>query len=896
MGLRLVNTAPGEVTDPVKPGQTIHMGLRSETLSVQLATLNLDVGVSSFIHGGVLPEADSSLSNIGVTTAFETSERRRPQAASATKIISSGSLVLTKTTNGLDEAGIYELSIPIGATSSLLGHFKFRKKTAWTVTANPDWCPLTNMTGMYFGVEHGGFNTAAYAFLRKSGTGVIPFSGPLQSYSTARPGLIQYAYPWVPLADNDVLELFIFINTLVTPFRAELWTQTAANAAPVLLGTVPLSALGTFPNSTFTNSRPGVSNTATLFFGNIGQTGDILQLDDWALYPDYRAAVRSGQAYSHSSMIVAPDAPVEFRSSGAVLPEALAVSRWFPATGGLYTTPSPSFFYSPGKYLKPRHMSLSKSVFGSMALKRTEPRLESLQDGFMVEAFLAGTSTSKVGDLVGPGFAVEDGQKSYKLVMLETTTQRNYGIASDDSTSDDASTYHRPSEAIDWSSLKLLRMTVDRRRSKVSLHLDEEKVLDLPISTPAQVISETQTVPTTSLIGTDLVIEISDDGGGSPVTRTHTFTGEFSTIADIVADMMTDAVFVGAGSTEIEILDRGDSFSIRTVQTGPLMTLLIDSASTAFGAGKLIDLPQDVLYSGAESDFPAAPDAIGKILMGHPYPANYEAELKLDFLTYLPRYLAWEGEDSFMPNSPALDSAVQFTKSSAGSGGESVSTEGASIVKAGFLSNSEYRYFKKNQSFNSLGGIQVDFGVHVVEYTDGAGQVSAADTAISAGLTLFLGNKRVFVGFYDCGAMGRKIGIVPGSGSDVDIMTQTALGKNFSAAVDWSLPNKYRISVRPNDSIKVWSGSVIGDPLITIPWRNAVDGFDLPLDVTSPAVAFGHFPNFLTTSSSSTTLWKYVRWGYSNGFDVAVQQTYPNGYPKYLFGGREFILSEFDES
>ena len=895
MGLHLVNTAPGDVVDPVKPGQTIHMGLRSDTLSVQLGTLNLDVGVSSFLHGGVLPENDSNLTRIGVTTAFETSERRRPQTATATKAISSGNLVITKTTNSLSEAGIYELTIPIVPTNSLLGHFKFRKKSAWT-TNSPDWCNLTNMTGMYFGVEHGGFNTAAYAFLRDNGgTGSLVLAGPLQSFSTARPGQTQFAYPWMSLANNAVLELFLFINTFISPYRAELWTRVAGDPAPVFLGSMPLASLGTFPHTSFNNSRPGVSDTATLFFGNIGQTGDILQLDDWVLYPDYRAAVRSGAANAKHSMLAVPDAPVEFRSSGLSLPTDLAVSRWFPVTGGVSLPPEPSFFFSPGRYLKPRYMTLPKAAFGTVALKRTEPRIETLQDGVMAEAFLAGASTAKNGDLVGPGFTIEDGSSSYKLVMLETPTQKNYGIASDDALSTDATSYYRPAAETDWTTLKLLRMTIDRRRSRVLLHLDEEKVLDLPISTPAEIISGIQTVPTTALLGTTLSLEISVNGGGSYVTRSHVFASEFLTIADIVADIMADAVFVGAGPTQVGVFDRGDSISIRTVQTGALMALRIDGASTALGSGKL-EFTASVAHLGAESVFPAAPDAIGKILMGHVYPVNYSSELKLDFMSYLSRYLAWEAEDSFMPDSPALDSAVQFTLFGLGGGGQTVTTEGASLIKTGFLSNSEYRYFKKDQSFNSLGGIQVDFGVNVVEYTDENGQVSAANTAISAGLTLFLGNKRVFVGFFDCGSMGRKIGIVPGSGSDVDILTQTALGKSFSASVDWSLPNKYRISVKANDSIKVWAGTVIGDPIITIPWRNAVDGFDLPLDITAPALAFGHFPNFLTTSSSSTTLWKYVRWGYSNGFDVAVQQMYPDGYPKYLFGGREFILSGFDES
>jgi len=105
-----------------------------------------------------------------------------------TKALSAGSIVLTKTSNNDGDLGIYELNIPIHEGDSIMGYFKFRKKSAGLRTTqigatSPTWWE------MYFGVEHGTFNTAAYAFLRNNGSGgSIVFGGPLQSYNTARLG------------------------------------------------------------------------------------------------------------------------------------------------------------------------------------------------------------------------------------------------------------------------------------------------------------------------------------------------------------------------------------------------------------------------------------------------------------------------------------------------------------------------------------------------------------------------------------------------------------------------------------------------------------------------------------------------------------------------------------
>lgn len=898
MALRLVNTAPGIITDPIKPGQNLAMSLKSETLGVQLASAQISVGLSSFMNGGVYPENDSNLTSIGVQTSFETSERRRPITGTVTKALVGSSLVLTRTSSNLGDQGIYELSLPIKPADSILGYFKFRKKSAWT-TSSPDWLNLTNVIGMYFGVEHGTFNTAAYAFLRNDGShGSIVLGGPLPGYSLPRPGQTEIPIDldpstvgtqgWLDLADDDVLELFIFFNTYTNPYRVELWTRIASVAYPVSQGSVLLNNLSTFPDTTFTNGRTGPSNRCSIFFGNLGQTGDILQLDDWALFPDYRPILINGEAPPGASRIVKPDAPITFDCLDKVLPAELQSSRWFPVTTG--QTPNPTFFYQAGLYSKPAYLSMPKTGTGVMLYKREEPRLEQRVDGFMLEAFVAAASTDRIGDLVGAGFVVEDGQTSFKLLTLDESLVKNYGIASADVNVTSYSNYYTPSSETDFRSLKLISMILDRHRSKLYLMVDGEKALTLPINAVAST-SGTQTFPTTSLTGTILEVDYSTDGGTTWMPGNHTFAGELATINALVTELNSDAGFTLGGL--IVASNSGDTLTISSTAGGPLIGIQVNVASTAIGAGKL-NLTTGS-YLGSTTTLPASSDSVGKVEFGFPYDQLFTAELRLKSLNYLPRFLSWDAEDAQTPDATVQPAAIRFTLTESGAGTTAINNTELTITKADYISSSTNRYYKLDQTFPDVGSILVDFSAYVVAYTDENGQVGAPRTAIDAGLNLFLGNKRLSFGFFNCGLDGLRIGVTPGSGSVDDILSQTTLGKAFSAEVDWTQSNKYRIVVKSFESIQIWSGTVTEDPILEIPWRNDTDGFDLPTDVTTAGIAFGHF-NILASPSSSITKWQYVRWGQSNGYELGLSQQYPNGLQSYLFGGKAFILSTFDEA
>jgi hypothetical protein len=806
VALRLVNTSPGESMSAVKPGQFALMDLKSETLKVPLASTLLAMGLTNVTHHSILPEDDPALPGIDAEVTLETSERRRPVDGTTPRSIYGGSLLITKN-NMLDgELGIYEVKMPIKPNASCLAYFKFRTKTAWALS-NVDWMTLSNMTGMYFGLEHGTFNTALYAFLRdNTGNGSLVLGGPLQAYNTVRPGQVEVVagvphastpgFQWKAAPDNSVVEIYIFFNTagyetapvtgvpLNVPL-VEVWTKLPSDSAPVVQAYIPVGTLGTFPSSlvspAFTNSRPGTSETATIFFGNIARTGgsDVLQLDDWMFFPDFRLAVYEGHERPNHNLIARPDAPVEYRASNNKTPFELIPERWFPDAAGV--PPAPSMVFQPGRRQKASHVLLPKTVPGFSGIHRTEPRFEQLQDGIMMEAFISGEVISPVGDGTGMGFGVEDGSKLYQVMMVGNPQRKFYAIAKDLLNLNDATLgYHVPATDQDFTSMKLVRLVVDRRRpvgiggGKAQLYVDEELTLT-----------------------TDL------------------------------------------------------------------------SADT----------------------FPPSSSPTGLARIGQLGLIAATSRIKLAMLNYLPRYLAWEGVDNLLPDAGGLDAGVQFTLDKSGLGSEVMSGGSVVIEKTATTGGTKNTYVK-NQAFGEVDGMQIDFRVQVEAYADAGGFQFAQNSPTGVTLTIFLGNKKVEVGFYDCGPFGRMVAILPSTGDISDIIQQTVIGQPFSASHDWTEMTDFRLIVKGHDRIDLIIGAKTNPPAISIPWREDTNGFDLPANVSTPRIVFGH--SYESTSSKSR--WAFLRWGLSNGFDIALQQEYPDGYPKYLFGGRALIKSVFDEA
>jgi hypothetical protein len=786
VGLRLVNLLPSSPSDYTKPGQPLQMGLRSDGLvaaptygSVILGSLRASLGYTSIQNEGLLPENSAVLPKLEATVGLDTAELIRPLGTEVTRV-PFGTGIKLDATGTPTPVGIYSVKVPATKEASLLGYFKFKSKLAWSL-ATRDWCSLSSMTGMYFGLEHGSHNTICWASLRGGGTGSLVIGGPMQTYNAARPSQQQFnSFNWLAQPNNTVLEMWIVFNQVgyEAPFSpnntpvVEVWARIAGVGNPVPLtlpppmgagALLPTTLLGQFPSdiANFTNYRPGPSDTATLYFGNVGGAGDSLEMLDWALYPDYRVAVREGEAVGNNKLITRSDGPSLYNCKEG-RPQDLPIKRWFSMPDAGFLPPSAELFFSPTK-VDPTFVVLDKSLPIGSGFQRLEPRLEvsparPVMDGAVFEAFMSAERIDSPNESIGTGIAIDDGVSLFRLVMLESATRRTIGLSKVGPEGDFVNGYFTPPELdangdrtdphLDWRSPKLVKLVVDRVRGRVSMFVDGVRYVDAALAA----------------------------------------------------------------------------------------------------------MPSSVSPVG------------GRVSFGHLEASAAKSKLNVAFLSYLTQAL-----DPVGPVPPATRLIIN---------------------KASFATaNSRCYYYKNLPTFDERHGIQVDFRAKVTGYTDLQGTAFAKNTWTGSGVQVFLGNKRLHLGFFDCGANGRVIGIIPGSGTVQDITKQTDLGKKFSSPVDWTTSNFFRLSYRPFDRIDVWINNVPSGPFISIPWLNDTDGFDLPQDVTPAAAAFGHFDR----DSSSTTSWEFFRFGVGNGFDVSIEPLFPDGLKGYLFGGRTLIQTEFSE-
>ena len=809
MGLRLVNLLPESTLDYTKPGQPLQMGLKSDGDvavptygSVLLGTLRVSLGYTSVQNEGLLPENSITLPELGGTVELDTAERIRPVGAQVTRS-SFGTGIKLDAPGTASPVGIYSVQMPIARDAAVLGYFKFKSKLAWSL-ATRNWCNLSNMTGMYFGLEYGPANTICWASLRGSGTGSLVIGGPMSSFGSARPAQQEFtAFNWVAQPDNTTLEMWIVFSQVgyPAPFAPtntpilEVWTKRGGvDVVPVchtgvpgnMASPVPITLLGQFPSTlaAFPNFRSGPTDTATLYFGNVGDGSDSLELLDWALFPDYRVAVVEGSSVGKNTLTVLVDSPLLYDCTNGK-PQDVAPGRWFSMPDAGYLPPSSDLHFSPLR-AKPSFLVHSKVLPGGSGFQRQEPRLEKKEDGAVVEAYVSAEIIEKVADSVGTGMSLDDGTNLFQVVMLESDTRRTIGLSKIGPVGDLVDGYFTPSATLDshldWRSLKLLKLVVDRLRGRVSLFVNDVRYIDVALTDPLLPL-------TTSPVG-------------------------------------------------------------------------------------------------------------GRVAFGHVEVSDTTAKLNTAFLSYLTRYVAWELDEQKLPDDGTAP--VVFTLDSYGAASQVLypaapnATE-LQIGKVAFgTASSHCCYSKALPTFDDWHGIQVDFKAKVMGYTDGLGTSFAKNVWVGAGIQVFLSGKRLHLGFFDCGMDGRFIGIIPGSGSTTDIVERTDLGKRFSAPVDWTSSTFFRLVYRPYIGISVWVDNIQSGPVLTIPWRNDTDGFDLPVDSTSAAVAFGHFD----LEASSTTSWEFFRYGFSNGYEVAVEPQFEfseRAVVGYLYGGRTLIQTEFEE-
>jgi hypothetical protein len=135
------------------------------------------------------------------------------------------------------------------------------------------------------------------------------------------------------------------------------------------------------------------------------------------------------------------------------------------------------------------------------------------------------------------------------------------------------------------------------------------------------------------------------------------------------------------------------------------------------------------------------------------------------------------------------------------------------------------------------------------------------------------------LGFFDCGAHGKKIGLIPLNISEAT--TLTASYRSMSSDVDWSEFHSYRVNIRAYDKIEVWVDNFSIDPMISIPWKQ------IPLLQGNGdlGIGFGHFE----AAYAGTSEWEYIRLGLSTGYDVSMAHDVLKAKP-HIFDGRALAI------
>jgi len=195
MGLRLENTVPGPGSDPVVPGSPVALDFKSDTGSVALGTIRVDLAYSNIVsRPSTLPTEDAQLVKDGATATLASPDRRTPLGPECLPV-SGAWLLIDKTSNGFNDLSVYEVSADARTYDSVMGHFTFKRGT-WTERGTP-FCNLTRIVAPYFAVESGVFNTIATVLLRAGtapGLGSIVFGGVPTADGQARVG--QQELPW----------------------------------------------------------------------------------------------------------------------------------------------------------------------------------------------------------------------------------------------------------------------------------------------------------------------------------------------------------------------------------------------------------------------------------------------------------------------------------------------------------------------------------------------------------------------------------------------------------------------------------------------------------------------------------------------------------------------------
>lgn len=486
--LRLVNNTPGDVVEPFIPGTPVVFSLKSDDGRVRCTTLQARVAFSNIVHKTVngvslLPELNETLLK-NATVALAAPEHQSPAPLSMPRAAQGSSLVIGPGSGAVDK-GIYEVATEIASYGDVLAGVALKVADTWSF-AERDWCSLDGIGPVYLGFEYAVRNTGLFVFLRDDGSsGSLVAGGPQHEVGGERLAQVEISIGWKNWAPGSTFEVYFDVDSANQTMK--LLLKQPGDDGPLVLHTFPLGHLGQYeaPASSFSQKRVGPSHSATLFFGNGGGVEDSIEFVDFGLFPHAPWAVVNGEQTMDHSFRRRPDLPLVYLASEKRLPDAKGLGRWLVGAGG----PTTKFWYQPGRKNTPLYTVISKSpsVDGpsDAFLFRKEPHLLGREAGFSVEAWMSGNVTDLSSPNTGVGLRVDDGDKAYILVAVDTQIVSSWGLVKDLAYADEVRIgYAVPLDGAgelitsSYRSLRLVRLTCDRERGKVDVFIED---MDTPL-------------------------------------------------------------------------------------------------------------------------------------------------------------------------------------------------------------------------------------------------------------------------------------------------------------------------------------------------------------------------------------------------------------------------------
>jgi hypothetical protein len=444
---------------------------------VALGGTLLHVGTSDVRrHPTNLPETDEVLIAYGSEVSFRSMEHLSPEVSGVCTVAeSSSSLSLTRVGGNPYGKSVYEVKQPLPVSANVMGHVRLRKE-AWPLS-QPDWFYKANTASPYVGLRHNQYTSGVDVFFQGGGSPGLWIVGPLQAFQQVRYYEHFVAFDWVSLPNGTPIDIWIVVaaDGFIPPASpayaptAEVWAGAGSYIPASRLVRLPIGNFGLVPGGV-------AEDSVSLLFGNGSAVASTINIEDWGIYPDFRVAIDNGDPRTQHEVVFSAASPTTYRAATKKEPEG-----WDFVASGAAT--SRTFGYQPGNRAASQALRVTKTGTGYARYERDEPILATATEASL-EVFCAGLPTTYDGNVFGAGIELDDGTHVFRVMMLrEGTGSYSLGLALDGAPNADASYFSR--YVIDFQSLRIIRLTVDKVRDEVRLYVDGNLVLSVPLSTTA---------------------------------------------------------------------------------------------------------------------------------------------------------------------------------------------------------------------------------------------------------------------------------------------------------------------------------------------------------------------------------------------------------------------------